>query len=106
MNVEEVLRQSKAMAASFRLTQALACEPHEVSQLPVTVDDREPPLRFCPRCWTLFGTTGVPLNPAAPDAHVHSDSNVLAVLSPQFKLLIVAALAVLLVASAMLARLL
>ena len=47
MTVQEVLRRS--MGASFRLTQALVCEPHTFSQLQVTVDDREPALRFCPR---------------------------------------------------------
>lgn len=106
MTVQEVLRRSKAMGASFRLTQALVCEPHTFSQLQVTVDDREPALRFCPRCWTLFGPTGVSLNPAAPDADVRPESVRLAPLSPGLKLLILAGLTALLVASATLARLL
>ena len=93
------------MAASLRATQVVECGPHQLSHLHMTVERRETPLRFCPTCWTLFGMTGVPLNPVvAPEADARSESRMTDALTPNVKLFLTGS-TIVLVVSAILGRL-
>ena len=63
--IDYVFGHANALSPRVRWSVWLACGTHDVETLPTTepIGPDGEPLRYCPKCWTLFGASGQALNP-------------------------------------------
>jgi hypothetical protein len=61
MTVDQVVERARVVGDRWTLWRT--CGPLDLTTLPTTDRRAEhQPVRYCPKCWTLFGPTGQPLN--------------------------------------------
>ncbi len=63
----DVLLKGAAMDKTDRWAAWVACGEHDMDSLPKTATGGSGPLRYCQKCWTLFGRDDVPFNRPCPE---------------------------------------